>query len=111
MVTGGGVALGGGPEGAGVAGADGRVEVDDEREDVEREDEGDQPLEDNGGVGVAGEVAGYEGDGEQDLNDDEDELEVEGDAEDSVLSVAFGYDGIRLALGLFFLVKWSPWGR
>ena len=57
------VAVAVGAVGAGLAGAHGRVEVDEEGEDVGGEEEGDQPLEDGGGVGVVGPVARDEGDG------------------------------------------------
>ncbi len=70
--------------GAGVARANGGEEVDVEREDVKGEDEGDDPLEHGGGVGGLCEVAGCEGDGEDHLDDDKDELDPEGDAQDSV---------------------------
>ena len=66
-----------------------RVQVDDKREDVGGEDEGDDPLEDGGGVVVACGHAGGEGDGEHDLDDDEGKLDPEGNAEDAVLAVAF----------------------
>lgn len=55
-----------------------RVEVDNEREDVEGEDEGDHPLENGGLVVHAHEVTNHESDGEDELDDDEDELDPEG---------------------------------
>lgn len=60
-----------------LAGAHGRVEVNEEGEDVEGEDEGDQPLEDGGGVPVAGPVAADESDGQDDFQDDEREFDPE----------------------------------
>ena len=68
-------------------GADGGQEVDDEGEDVECEDEGDDPLEDGGDVFVVAPVGGDEDDGEDEFDDDEGELDVEGDFEDAVLAV------------------------
>jgi hypothetical protein len=62
-------------------------QVDVEGEYVEGEDEGDDPLENRGGVGGLLEVAGAEGDGQNYLDDDEDELDVEGYAEDAVVVV------------------------
>ena len=70
-------------------GVDGGPQVDVEAEDVGREDEGDDPLEHGARVVVLGEGAGDEGDGQQDLDDDEAELDPEGDAEDRVRAVAF----------------------
>ena len=67
-------------------GVDGGPEVDDKGEDVEGEDEGDDPLEDGGDVVVARPVGGDEADGQEELDDDEDELYPEGDAEDAVLA-------------------------
>lgn len=72
-----------------VLGRGGRVQVDVEGKDVAGEDEGDDPLQHGARVVVLGERAGDEGDGEQDLDDDEGELEVEGEAEDSLFAVAY----------------------
>ncbi len=66
-----------------------RVQVDDEGEDVGGEDEGDDPLEDCGGVVVVCCHAGGEGHGEDDLDEHEGELDPKGDAEDAVLAVTF----------------------
>jgi hypothetical protein len=71
-----------------VFGLHGRVKVDIEGEDVKREDEGDDPLEHGAGVVVSCEGTGDEGDGEEDFDNDEDELNPEGDAQDSVVTVA-----------------------
>lgn len=70
-----------------VAGGHGRVEVDEEGEDVEGEDEGDGPLENRGRVVVAQEVGRDEGDGQDELDEDEGQLDPEGDAEDTVLAI------------------------
>jgi hypothetical protein len=70
-------------------GGSGRVQVDIEGEDVGRENEGNDPLEHGTRVIVAREGARHEGDGEDDLEDDEDKLDIEGDAEDAVLAVAW----------------------
>lgn len=77
------------PERATLAGAHGRVQVDEEGEDVHGEDEGDEPLEDGGRVEVVREVAGDEGDGEDDFDDNEGELNEEGEAEDAVFAVVW----------------------
>lgn len=61
-------------------GGGGRVEVDVEGEDVKGEDEGDDPLEHGAGVVVAREGARDEGDGEEDFDDDEGQLDPEGEA-------------------------------
>ena len=74
------------PGGVGL-GADGRVEVDGEGEDVEGEDEGDGPLDGGAGVVVLGPGGCHEGDGEEELDDNEDELDPEGGAQDAVLAV------------------------
>lgn len=55
-----------------VARGHGRVQVDEEGEDVKGENEGDDPLEDGGLVVALLEVGGDEGDGEEQLDDDED---------------------------------------
>lgn len=68
-------------------GADGGQEVDDKGEDVKGEDEGDDPLEDGGDVVVVAPVGGDEDDGQDELDEDKGELDVEGDAEDAVLAV------------------------
>lgn len=68
-------------------GARGGVQVDDVREDVEGEDEGDDPLDVGGHVLAVAEGEDAEGDGEGDLDDDEGELDPEGDAEVAVLAV------------------------
>ena len=86
--------------GAGVAGAHGGEEVDVEGEDVEGEDEGDGPLEHGGGVGGLLEVAGGEGDGEDDLDDDEGELDVEGYAEDAVGGIVCLRDDLLLVFAV-----------
>jgi hypothetical protein len=67
--------------------ADGGGEVDPEGDCVEGEDDGDDPLEDGGGVVVVGEVAAGKGYGEDDLDEDKGELDPEGDAEDAVFAV------------------------
>lgn len=56
----------------------GRVQVDEEREDVEGENEGDDPLEDGGLVVELLEIGRDEGDREEQLDDDEDQLNPEG---------------------------------
>lgn len=66
---------------------DGGQQVDDEGEDVKGEDEGDDPFEDGGDVGVMGEGGAGEGDGEDELDKDKGELYPEGGAEDAVLAV------------------------
>src|SRR3569833_491280 len=81
-------ALGGGAAAA-VLGVDGRIEINVEREDVEGEDEADGPLQRGARVVVGREGAGHEDYGEGDRQEDEDELDPEGDAEDSVGAVAF----------------------
>lgn len=68
-------------------GADGRVQVDGEGEDEEGKQERDGPLEHGGGVFRLGEVEGDEGNGEADLDDDDDELGPEGGAEVALVSV------------------------
>lgn len=67
-----------------------RVQVDVEGENVGGEDEGNDPLEHGAWVVVARESAGDKGDGQQDLDDDENQLDVEGDAQDAVFAVALG---------------------
>lgn len=62
-------------------------EVDNKREHVEGEDEGDDPLEYGGEVVVARDVHDAEDDDEGELEDDEDELDPEGQAQGAVLSV------------------------
>lgn len=71
-----------------VARADGGQEVDDEAPDIEDVDEGDDPLEDGGGVDavVAALLEDAEGDGDGDFDDDEGQLDPEGDAQDAVLA-------------------------
>lgn len=69
-------------------GVDGRPQVDVEAEDVGAKDEGDDPLDDGARVVVLGEGARHEGNGQQDLDDDKDELDPEGDAQDGVRAVA-----------------------
>lgn len=70
-----------------VAGGDGGPEVDDEGEDVEAEDQGDDPLEDGGGVDVAAQPGHAEADGQGELDDDEEQLYPEREAQDPVLAV------------------------
>lgn len=67
--------------------ADGRVEVDDEGDGVEGEDEGDDPLEDGGRISLLLAAEDAEGDDEGELDDDEDELYPEGEAEHAVFAI------------------------
>lgn len=80
-----------------VTGADGREEVDVKREDVEAEYEGDDPLEDGGRVLRFAKISHSEGDGQDDLDDDEGELDVEGNLDDPVFTVTC-LDEIWLAI-------------
>lgn len=59
----GSVAVCRGNEAGGLASVYGRVEIDEEGEDVKGEDKSDDPLDDGGGILVASEVSGHEGDG------------------------------------------------
>jgi len=70
-----------------VPGVCGGVQVDAEAEDVEREHEGDSPLEHGARAVAAREGGGHEGDGEE----DEDELDAEGDEEHVVGWVTFSF--------------------
>lgn len=55
-------------------GVHGGPQVDGEGEDVEGEDDGDDPLDDSGGVVLLDALAGAEGDAERDLDDNEEEF-------------------------------------
>ncbi len=61
-------------------------EVDEEREDVKGEDEGDRPLEAGGDVFSFFEVGDAEDDGEDDFDEDKDEFDPEGESENAVLT-------------------------
>lgn len=65
----------------------GRKQIDDEREDVEGEDEGNDPFEDGGDVAVRGEGGRHEDNGKCDLDQDEGQFDPEGDAQDAVVTV------------------------
>ncbi len=66
-----------------------RVQVDVKRKDVGRKDKGNDPFQHGACVVVFGGCAGHEGDGEENLDDDERELDVEGHAQDAVFAVAW----------------------
>lgn len=68
-------------------GAHARQEIEEEGEDVEGEDQGDQPFDDGGDVGVFAKGGGGEDDGQEGLDDDEGQFHPEGDAEDAVVAV------------------------
>jgi hypothetical protein len=78
-----------------VAGAHGGEEVDVEGEDIKGKDECDGPFEHGGGVGGLFEVACCEGDGEDYLDDNKDELDPKRDAEDPVGTVVW-FPGVSL---------------
>jgi hypothetical protein len=65
--------------------ADGRVQVNEEGDDVEGKDEGDDPLKDGGNVVVFGDAAGDKGDGEAEFDDNKGKLDPERDSKDTVL--------------------------
>lgn len=68
---------------------DGGIQVHVKRKDIGGEDEGNHPLEYRAGVVVLCEGARDEGDGEEDLDDDEDQFGVEGRPKDSVRSIVY----------------------
>lgn len=73
---------------AAVLGADGRVQVDEEGEDIEAEDQRDDPLQHGGRVVAAVPGQDDERDRQHDRHRDEGELDPEGHAQDAVLAVA-----------------------
>ena len=66
---------------------DRRSEIDDKGEHVQGEDEGDDPFEYGGYVGVVRVRGGCEDDGEEELDEDEGEFDPEGGAEDAMLAI------------------------
>ena len=63
-----------------------RQQIHKERQHVKRKDERDDPLEDRSDVLAAGEGGADEDRGEGNLDENEDELEPEGEAQDAVLA-------------------------
>ena len=63
-----------------------RQQIHKERQHVKRNDERDDPLEDRSDVLAAGEGGADEDRGEGNLDENEDELEPEGEAQDAVLA-------------------------
>lgn len=66
---------------------DSRPQVDRKRDNVEREDEGDDPLNDSCCVAVVCPSERHESDSQEELDEDEEELDPEGDSEDAVIAV------------------------
>ena len=67
--------------------ADGGEQIEQEAQDVAREDQGDDPLKDGGDVAVAGPRGADEDGGQHDLDQDEGQFHPEADAQDAVLAV------------------------